>query len=977
MILESENVKKFRQKLIELSREELLEIIKIQDPQYIKHIERIEYVFKYKMNHLTWNDGSPVNGMQFTNEQLALLIDPPFMFDRELAKHGLNEEAQRHIHLASDPILWAKHFLKDPPRAYQTLVLRDPSMRKVMRFGRRLGKALALDTPIPTPNGWTTMGDLKVGDQVFDENGNKTLVMFATETMYDHECYKIKFNDGSSIIADKDHQWTVETKKIRKNNARNKTKSLPLITLTTGEMLETLNVGDKDESNYSIPLASPLKYVEENSQLSIHPYVFGYWLGDGSRRDATITIGPEDKEESIKNIESCGYPIINRNNDMTFGIKFLHKQLRLRGLFDGPEKFIPREFLEASIEQRLDLLRGLMDSDGSVTTREGALEFCSSYETLANQVYELITSLGIKAHIYECESWLNGVRHRNRFRIYFKTAVPVFKLTRKLKNQIIEDLPCQQRRYIIEISKVESVPVRCITVDSPNSLFLAGKTCIPTHNSRTMAYFALWYAYTNTKGRIIIVAPMKSHVGLIYDEILSLAKQNDIILNKEEKSCAITRHVMSPQYQIDFDNQSTIKFFTTGMKSNNRADVVRGQEADVLILDEMDYMGKDDLIALLAMMQRTNENKTAEKQMIAASTPTGQRNKFWEWNVKPDDGFKSFWLPSYVNPNWDQVTEDQMRKDYPNEQAYRHEIEADWGEDVEGVYPHKFVKAAFLDPGWAYRPQIHSDKAYFVFGVDWDKWGAGVNIVVLEICKDDYPIEEYAGKIRLIYREEVRKGDYTYTASVDRIIELNRIFRPRHIYVDKGSGDTQIELLHKYGIENQQSNLHKIVKGYQFAETTEIRDPYTKEIIKKRLKVFMVDNLYRMLEDQRILFSYEDEELYTNLLGYVVLRTSITTGDPVFAAGGNTTDHAHDALILACFAVADNYDELFNMKFESVSKAISGDFFMPTFEVSTNKEKEIAEDKWGKDKGPVHINRSLSYNIRGSGHRSGITRKMF
>ena len=642
--LQTENVKLFRERLLELSREELLEIIKDQDPQYIKHIERIEYVFKYKLRHLTWNDGSPVNGKEFTKEELALLIDPPFSFDKELGKLGFNEEQQWHIHVASDPVLWAKNFLTDKPRAYQTLVLRDQNTRKIMRFGRRLGK------------------------------------------------------------------------------------------------------------------------------------------------------------------------------------------------------------------------------------------------------------------------------------------------------------------------------------------------------TSTMSFFSLWYSYTHNNGKIIIVAPMKSHVGLIYDEILRLAKQNELILNKEEKNCAITRKVMSPQYQIDFDNGSTIKFFTTGMKSNGRADVARGQEADVLILDEMDYMGKEDLIALLAMMQKTNENKDVDKMVWAASTPTGQRNKFWEWNVNDEEGFSAFWYPSYVNPNWNQKTEDQMRKDYPNEQAYKHEIEADWGEDVEGVYPHRFVKSSFIDTpigdkrsggGWDYIPQVVSDKAYFVFGVDWDKYGAGVNIVILEVCRDDYPNEEFAGKVRLIYREEVSKGEFTYTAAVERIIELNRIFRPKHIYVDKGSGDTQVELLHKYGIENPQSNLHRIVEGKQFAETTEVRDPYTKEIVKKRLKIFMVDNLYRMLEEERIIFPAQDEELYTALLSYIVLRTSITTGDPVFAAGGNTTDHAHDALILACFAIADNYDELLNMKFETNSVAVSSDFFMPTFELGSNSEKQLAEDKWGKDKGPVHISRSMAYNVRGYSRKSGARRKMF
>lgn len=138
----------------------------------------------------------------------------------------------------------------------------------------------------------------------------------------------------------------------------------------------------------------------------------------------------------------------------------------------------------------------------------------------------------------------------------------------------------------------------------------------------------------------------------------------------------------------------------------------------------------------------------------------------------------------------------------------------------------------------------------------------------------------------------------------------------------------------------------------------------------------MVDNLYRMLEEQKILFPIDDEELYTALLGYVVLRTSVTTGDPIFAAGGNTTDHAHDALILACFAIADNYDALLNMKFETTSQAVSSDFFMPTIEIANKGEAKLAEELWGEGKGPVRVNRALSHNFRGNS-RAGIKRRMF
>lgn len=648
-----ETTKMFREKLATLDRDQLLEIIRKQDPKYISQIKKIEYVFRTKMRHLTWPDGTQVAGRPFTNEELILLIDPPFIYDKEEAKNGFNEEAQRQLHIASDPVLWAKHFLKDRPRAYQTLFLRDPNHRKVMRFGRRLGK------------------------------------------------------------------------------------------------------------------------------------------------------------------------------------------------------------------------------------------------------------------------------------------------------------------------------------------------------TRTMAFFCLWYAYTRQEGKIIVLAPMKTHVGLIYEEVILLAKQNPLIMPRDgTNSGAIYRNVQSPQYQINFTNEATIKFFTTGMKSNSKSDVARGQEADVIILDEMDYMGKEDLVALMAMQQTTSERNKDKKMIFGASTPTGQRSKFYDWNVDKKEKFSAFWFPSMVNPFWDKEMEEQMHNDYPNEQAYRHEIEADWGEDVEGVYPHKYLQVAFTDipgvpalsgkdeagnfvpvGGWPYIADKTSARSDFVFGIDWDKYTAGVNIVVLEVCHDDYEIEEFQGKIRLAYREETLKSDFIYTEAVEKVKVLSEIFKPKWIYVDRGAGETQIELLHQHGLDHPETRLHKIVKGIHFASTIEVRDPASKILTKKDIKPFMVDNLYQMLEEQRIKFPAHDEELHLVLMSYVVERMS-ATGRPVFAAGGNTVDHQHDALILACYAVADNFDELLNPIFATKSQVVSNAAFLPTFELTTSDEVKIAEETWGANKGPVVLSRPMAYNVRRSGNRP-LTRKMF
>lgn len=139
-----EKSKNFRKQLEALSREDLIEILRAQDPETVRQINRIEWVFENKLRHISWADGTPVEGRPLTNYELALLVDEPFEVDNELLNMGVSSEQQRQLHIANDPCLWAKHFLNAETRVYQTLMLRDPSLRKVLRAGRRLGKTFTM-----------------------------------------------------------------------------------------------------------------------------------------------------------------------------------------------------------------------------------------------------------------------------------------------------------------------------------------------------------------------------------------------------------------------------------------------------------------------------------------------------------------------------------------------------------------------------------------------------------------------------------------------------------------------------------------------------------------------------------------------------------------------------------------------------------------------------------------------------------------
>lgn len=165
----------------------------------------------------------------------------------------------------------------------------------------RTGKALPLDTDIPTPNGWTKLGDLAEGDLVFGADGLPTRITFATGTMLGHQCYEIRFADGTSIVADAGHLWAVRDIRKQTNGAQNFTR-----VLTTEEILsEGLTFAKSNRLKFSIPVTSAVQYEEKD--LLLDPYILGLWLGDGSKHNCTLSVGREDLDATCANITKRGY----------------------------------------------------------------------------------------------------------------------------------------------------------------------------------------------------------------------------------------------------------------------------------------------------------------------------------------------------------------------------------------------------------------------------------------------------------------------------------------------------------------------------------------------------------------------------------------------------------------------------------------------------------------------------------------------
>lgn len=325
-------------------------------------------------------------------------------------------------------------------------------------------KGLSLDTPIPTPSGWTTMGELAVGDQVFDRDGRVTNVTHVFPDNH-RDCYRIMFEDGTTVIADDIHEWVVS----------HATKGE--VTLSTAQLADqAFSTAPRPQRQLRINNAGALDLPD--AALPIPPYTLGAWLGDGTQRGGLI--GKPD-DDLFARIEQDGFVVGPADKrGMTRRIEGLTAMLRAAGLIQN--KHVPAEYLRASRAQRLDLLRGLMDTDGSWNRPRKQAVFCSTDPALAAAAAELVQSLGWRCTIAQEKATGFGIT-TTAHKVYF---VPFgdnpFHLPRKADLVRVDGSARCRRRIVQSVERVESVTTRCVEVDSPSHTYLCTTAMIPTHN---------------------------------------------------------------------------------------------------------------------------------------------------------------------------------------------------------------------------------------------------------------------------------------------------------------------------------------------------------------------------------------------------------------------------------------------------------------------------------------------------------------
>lgn len=332
-------------------------------------------------------------------------------------------------------------------------------------------KGLPLDTEIPTLDGWSTIAELKEGDTIFDKNGNPTKILHKSE-IHLNPCYKITFDNGDTIVADHEHRWEISFKSQKGGYVQT--------VMTTEDIAKYL---DKLESrnSYNIPkILNPEPLNINDKPLPLDPYVLGCWLGDGSKQCGVIT---NETNNVLEEIERRGYTlskdISSENRTEAHTILGIYPILRSLNLINN--KHIPEIYQRASYNQRLDLLRGLMDTDGYYNPKRKRFVMETSQEWQCFDFIKLLSSLGIKSTKFDIIKTLNGKEFKE-YSVNFSTrGLNPFLM----RNQDIEFSKVDKCSYrnIVSVEITETIPTQCLEVDSLTHTFLCTNKMIVTHNT--------------------------------------------------------------------------------------------------------------------------------------------------------------------------------------------------------------------------------------------------------------------------------------------------------------------------------------------------------------------------------------------------------------------------------------------------------------------------------------------------------------
>lgn len=595
------------------------------------------------------------------------------------------------------------------PHEQQSLFHNSDARFRFANCGRRFGKAEAITNEIPMADGtFKLMRDVQAGDFVLGPNGKPTEVVGTTGEMLNRECAKVIFNDGTEIVVDKEHLWQVVDKGARKALTETNTRRIYREkVLTTAQMQETVHVGKKKESNYAIPLIDFVRYPTQN--LPVDPYLLGVWLGDGSKDGNIITTVDDEILESITDL---GFTY-KRYSQYGYYVHGLRQELQNLYVFDYVdsarntkslvgEKFVPEQYLIGDFQQRMAMLQGLMDTDGTIG-KNGHVQFTSTTKQLADSVHQLVTSLGMKAHRYTRKTsyQYKGQKLQGKlsYTVHFWPHKVVFRLSRKQSLIHSTSSPIQQYRFITDIVDHESVPVKCIKVARADGLYLTSRNYVVTHNSLMVA--------RDIQPKLLMPNKQLWIVGPTYDlaeKEFRVIWQDLIIKQGFGKDPQVSKVYNKRQgnMHIHFKKWNAL----LEVKSAQNPENLVGESLDHVIMSEAAKHTQEtwDRYIRPALSDRRGSADFA-------TTPEGFNWLYEQWMLGQNPEFpeyESWKFPSWYNvaiyPGGENDPEIKLLKRTMSSTSFTQEIAADFGAFLGKIYGDwdvsKHIKNHEYNPAW-------------------------------------------------------------------------------------------------------------------------------------------------------------------------------------------------------------------------------------------------------------------------------------
>lgn len=347
----------------------------------------------------------------------------------------------------------------------------------------RTGKALAKDTPILTSQGWKNHGDLVVGDEVFAPDGRTVKVTHVFPTV--PVDVRITFTDGEQIEAHENHEWWMCDRHKQKCRL-----------METKEFFVGAETGDEGKRghryHYMLPLTKP--FEGEEKKLPVMPYALGAWLGDGTNNVPLICEGQGDSAIFAR-VTADGYRIRSSFVHKTTGCLYfrfddLREDLHKVGMCFAhrkTEKHIPEIYLTASERQRLELLAGLLDTDGTLVRKERRYQFSTTSERLKNDFVSLVYTFGWRCCVTCQPPVVSSSGIKGNLPVWTVAFNPTEFIPCVLQRKQLREFSKQRRIAVKSVERIEPKPGNCISVEG--GMYCAGKTMKPTHNSTLCIFF--------------------------------------------------------------------------------------------------------------------------------------------------------------------------------------------------------------------------------------------------------------------------------------------------------------------------------------------------------------------------------------------------------------------------------------------------------------------------------------------------------